>query len=236
MNASQRMTRNYSKWLRDRIRKLRKDTHFQNELDDVMTLRTGVWSEEYWRDQGWNKDNCEKEEATMRHALTQLACLSVSQNQGRPAILERVLASPTGKTWKALIDFPMRLETMAKEVAQFNAADPFFFARTPRWNVDRVQSANLRQGCEQLPSLMRSYANALKERNAATAKAAPRNGRFKALHDLSELVKFFTGAPRDKQVEQLQRAAALALGDPETADANAIAQVRYRRRKGSVSA
>jgi hypothetical protein len=201
-----------------------------------MDLRTGVWSDEYWRDQGWNEEDCKKEEARLRDELTRRACLSVSPNQGRPAILERVLASPAGKTLKVLNDFPRQLETMADEVERNNTADPLFFARTAQWNVDRDKSAKLRQSCEQLPNLMRSYANALRERNAATAKAAPRDGRFKALHDLSELVKVLTGTACDKQVEQLLRAAALAFGERDRSDATNIAQMRYRRRKGRVQA
>ena len=41
------------------------------------------------------------------------ACRAVSPHQGRPALLDSYWARGTGKTWKALREFPSRLEKIA---------------------------------------------------------------------------------------------------------------------------
>jgi hypothetical protein len=231
VSASQQSTRISVKWFRKRFHRLEKNPAFQQEVDAIIAFRTGVWQKDSLRDQGWTKGEIEAEEVHWREGLTRLACLSVSPHQGRPAILERVGASKSGKTWKALLEFPDRLEKMADEVGRINAADPLFFARTPRWNVDRCDSAKLRHDCERLPNLMRSYANALRERNAAVATASPRDGRFAAVFNLSELVKTLTGAYHDSVVQRLLGVAAHELDEQIEFDAVSIAQLRYRRRK-----
>src|SRR5215468_3511667 len=55
--------------------------------------------------------------------LITFACMAVSPHQGRPAFLDRYWARGTGKTWKALREFPNRLEKIADEVKVINKAD-----------------------------------------------------------------------------------------------------------------
>jgi hypothetical protein len=217
-------------WFRKRIHRLRENAEFKCEVDAIIALRTGVWREQYWWEQGWKKEDWEKEEIHLRDELTHFACLAVSPHQGRPAILERVWASKTGKPWKTLKDFPRQLEEMAEEVKRINRGDRLFFARRRHNDLDRREQQILGRNCRQLPDMMRSYAAALKERNAAVATATPRGGRFVAIRNLSEVVKLLTGTDHDKEVAHLLTVAARALREEYRFDALSIAQVRYRRK------
>jgi hypothetical protein len=57
--------------------------------------------------------------------LMTFACMAISQHQGRPALLDRYWARGTGKRWKALAEFPSRLEKIAEEVERINNADHY---------------------------------------------------------------------------------------------------------------
>ena len=214
MSESRRKINVSDEWFRIRVAKLCGDQKYQFRLKAITTEQTGAWA---------GRD-CTRE-------LTVLACSAVSPHQGRPATLERTWASKTGKTWKALRVFPERLREMADEVERINAGDPMFFARTRHWNVDRYESGKLRDACEQLPELMRSYAKALTDCNEFRVRVTPVSGRLKALLALSELVKYFTGAYRDKQVSELLNTAANVFEERVQFDALRIAQARSRDRK-----
>ena len=200
--------------LPNRIQLVSGKPEYQKKLRSIAALQTGPWEGQ----------DCSRE-------LTVYACLAVSSHQGRPETLERAWASNTSKSWKALREFPERLIRMADEVERINAGDPAVFARTPHWNVDRNESSNLREVCKQLPGSMRSYAKALRERNTYVARATPRNGRSKALFDLSEMVKIFTGKYLDRQVAELLNATAEVLEEDVQFDALSVAQARSRHRK-----
>ncbi len=214
MDASQRRTAINENWFRNRIQRVTGTREYQKKLRSITALQAGHWEEQ----------DCSRE-------LTVFACLAVSPYQGRPEVLERAWASKTGKAWKALREFPQQLMRMADDVERINAGDPRFFARTPHWNLNRHQSLKLKEDCEHLPDSMRSYAEALRERNAFVARVTPRNGRSKALIELSEMVKFLTGACHDRQVAELLNAAAAALGERAQFDALTIAQARSRHQK-----
>src|SRR5260370_7931904 len=61
--------------------------------------------------------------------LTTWACRAVSPHQGRPALLDSYWARGTGKTWKALREFPSRPEKIADEFNRLNNAHPPFHPR-----------------------------------------------------------------------------------------------------------
>lgn len=214
MSAPRRRSNNNDDSRGNRIERLSRAHEFQKKLCSITTLQAGHWEGQHYL-----------------RELTVLACRAVSPHQGRPEALERNWASNTGKPWKTLKEFPERLIRMADEVERINAGDPAFFARRPQWNVDRNESSNLREVCEQLPASMRSYAKALRERNSYVAKVTPRSGRLNALLDLSEIVKLLTGGYRDRQVAELLNAAADTLHERAQFDALNIAQARSRRRK-----
>jgi hypothetical protein len=163
--------------------------------------------------------------------LTTYACMAVSPHQGRPAFLNRYWARGTGKTWKALAEFPDRLEKIADDVKIINKADPHFYARRRGNDLSRFELLRLQENCMQLPLMIRDYAKALRERNAAVVAATPRSGRSNGLFQLTELVNWMSGAHHDKEVSELLNTVAIALGEHKQFDAIAVAQARSRRRK-----
>jgi hypothetical protein len=204
------------------MHRLRQNREFGQRLKAITALHNGVWQQQ----------DCSNE-------LTGLVCLAVSPHQGRPAILERVWASQTGKTWKALKEFPKRLEDMAEEVARINTSDRLFFARRRRNDLDRGDLEKLGRICRQLPDMMRSYAAALRERNATVETASPLDGGSAALLDLSETVNLFTGSYHDKDVAELLNTADLALnpGDQTSGErfgAQTLLDLRYRQKQKAI--
>lgn len=164
--------------------------------------------------------------------LTTWACMAFSPHQGRPAFLDEYWARGTGKTWKVLKEFPERLERIADEVERFNGADPHFFARRKGSNdLSRSALVRLQKNCMQLPTMIRDYAKALRERNAAVAAATPRSGSSNALIQLTETVKFMTGNYHDREVSEFLNTVADMLDGSKQFDAISIAQVRSRRKK-----
>jgi hypothetical protein len=214
VKASKRNPGPPDEWFRQKIHLLRQNPEVGNRLEEITARQNGTW-------QG---QDCS-------HELITLACLAVSRHQGRPAVLEKVWAAKTGKTWKALRQFPQQLIRMADEVERINDGDPVFFARTPEWNVDRHKSCKLSEDCEQLPGILRAYAKALSERNAFVVRATPRKGSLKALLDLSDMVKLLTGSYHDREVAELLNVAADVCNEGQQFDALSVAQSRSRRRK-----
>ncbi len=163
--------------------------------------------------------------------LTTWACRAVSPHQGRPALLDSYWARGTGKTWKALREFPSRLEKIADEVKRINNADRSFYARRRGRDLGRFELQRLQEQCMQLPFVMRDYAEALRERNAAVSVATPRSGSSEMVFQLSEAMKFLTGTYHDQEVSELLNAVANALGEEKQFDAISVAQARSRRRR-----
>lgn len=163
--------------------------------------------------------------------LTTYACMAVSPHQGRPEFLSRYWARGTGKTWKALAEFPDRLEKIADDVKIINRADLHFYARRRGNDLSRFELLRLQENCMQLPLMIRDYAKALRERNAAVAAATPRSGRSNGLFQLTEHVNWMSGAYHDKEVSELLNTVSIALGEQKQFDAIAIAQARARFKK-----
>jgi hypothetical protein len=157
--------------------------------------------------------------------------MAVSPHQGRPAFLDRYWARGTGKTWKALREFPNRLETLADEVERINRADHLFFARRRGKDLSRFELQRLQQNCIQVPTMIRIYAEALRERNATVSVATPPSGRSEGLFQFTELVKWLSGVYHDQQISELLNTVAVALGERKQFDAITVAQARFRRQK-----
>jgi len=162
--------------------------------------------------------------------LTTFACMAVSPHQGRPALLNYHWARRTGKTWKALAEFPKRLERLADDVERINKADRLFYVRRRGNDLNRFELQRLQENCMQLPTMIRIYAEALRERNATVSEATPRSGRSEGLFQLTELVKWLSGAYHDQEVSELLNTVANALGEEKQFDAINVAQARSRRR------
>ena len=163
--------------------------------------------------------------------LITFACMAVSPHQGRPLFLDRYWARGTGKTWKALREFPNRLEKTADEVKCINKADPLFYARRRGKDLSRFELLRLQEQCMQLPVMMGIYADALRERNAAVSAATPRRGSANGLFQLSKTVNFLSGAYHDPEVSELLNTVANALGEEKQFDAISVAQARARFKK-----
>ena len=167
--------------------------------------------------------------------LATFACLAVCCNRGaQRKAWEKVWPMDTGKTWKALREFPGRLQGMAKEVEQV-IASPIFAAATFT-KEKTVMGEMVRKHLHLLPGTMRLCAMALEAYIVrvpdltAEAFSAPRGGN-EALLKLSEVAEMATGKWHDREVAEVLNAAARALGKEREFDALTIAQARSRRRK-----
>lgn len=153
--------------------------------------------------------------------LTYLAWMTVvsskatsnDQRRTKRISLEESWAAKTGKTWKALREFPKRIEGMASEIERMNA-NPFF-------------------RLEGLPTVMRREAEHLEERLRTLpnlhAEAFP---RVSPLDGLRGLVESWTGQPHAELVAELHHAANAALGAQERQFSEAaVYQARYRAKK-----
>jgi len=167
-------------------------------------------------------------------ALTALACVAVYPSGVSRKRWETVWALNTGKTWKALTEFPDRMCRMADEVKRVNESSTFSPAQFA--NARTAVAEIARQRFHELPGVLRLYAQELRRHIARvprmTAKAFPPSprGHSPALLYLSLSVLGLTGKPRDRMVADLLNAAALALGEKSEFDALTIAQLRSRRR------
>jgi hypothetical protein len=145
---------------------------------------------------------------------------------------EKLWLLGTGKTWKALKEFPGRLRSMAKEVEQINAS--LIFSPANFANVDTRVAAIIRKRLNLLPSIMRFYAAGLESHIVRIPKQfAESFPRFPKEHSpwlvkLSHLVKLITGKWHDREVAELLNTAAIALGEKAQYDALTVAQARSR--------
>jgi hypothetical protein len=168
-------------------------------------------------------------------ALAAIACLAVSTTRGRRESWQKLWTLETGKMWKALKEFPKRLQKMAEEVERVNAS--FFFSPAQFANAKTLEAEIARKRFNQLPGIMRVYAAALGAHVArvprlhAISFPPPPRGPSRRLLYLSYTVRLLTGKYRDGQVAELLNAAATALDEKSQFDALTIAQARSRWKK-----
>ncbi len=156
---------------------------------------------------------------------------------------ERRWARDTGKSWKALAEFPARLRRMAEDVKGLSGSPFFDPMRTATTVLPDTDWDFARQGLYMLPFCLEAYSNWLDERVKHVSaymryfyRRTPR-GRLSAftLH-VSEQVKLLTGRLHDPEVAELLNAADLVL-NPEIAktgprfDEQSIALLRYREKR-----
>jgi hypothetical protein len=165
--------------------------------------------------------------------LTTLACAVVfSDRLSRKESLDAMAVEETGKTWKALREFPDRIEGIARAMEKVNAGD--LFAPEKQINAEATDAERFRRCFRDLPNMLRLWAKALKERmkhirrldSAVFGDSNPRAY-------LQFLIKESTGKPNDQLVANLLNAAAGALGKSYGLDATSLAKARFRRRKSS---
>jgi hypothetical protein len=214
MASSRDTTRGSTEWIRKKVDQLLRDPEFLRRLNAITALQD---KRRYAFD--------------LSRELTTYACTAVSSHQGRPAFLNHYWARGTGKTWKSLAEFPNRLQRLADEVKCINKADRLFYARRRGRDLSRFELQRLEQECIQLPTMLRVYAEALRERNATVTTATPRSGSSEGLFQLSSLVRFLSGAYHDQQLAELLNTVAHVLGEQKQFDAISVAQARSRHRK-----
>src|SRR5262249_14942373 len=131
------------KWLVERVNCARKSQRFENALAAI----AGNQSKQV-RERGMD----------LAGPLAALACLAVSaKRSGRRESFEKLAAVETGKTWKALSEFPERLRRIAKEVEQVNAS-PFF---APATYITTAKGKIYKERFEQLPGILSYYATGI---------------------------------------------------------------------------
>jgi hypothetical protein len=173
--------------------------------------------------------------------LTAFVCLAVSPRGQYRRSWEKLWTLETGKTWKALKDFPRRLENMADEVERVNSS--FFFSPAQIANAKTLKAEFARKHFNQLPGILHVYAAALEahiertpDLTARIFPQSPGGGPSQWVLLLSYTVKQATGKWRDREVAELLNAGARVLGEvrPEQEDrfdALTIAQARARFKK-----
>lgn len=164
--------------------------------------------------------------------LTTLACATVfSGHLSRKTSLNSVAVEETGKTWKAVGEFPNRVEAIAREMEKVNGG---LLAPENQINAKAPDAERFRQSFRDLPSMLRVWAKALRERIKAIRRLdAAVFGDSNPRDYLQFLVKNSTGKPNDRLVANLLNAAAGMLGKPDGFDSTSLAKARLRRRRKS---
>jgi hypothetical protein len=203
-----------SSWFREQVDRLGKDGAFVRSLRTLTDEIKGVPAEE------------------SSYFLTTYACAAVIS--GRVALnrkaREETWADETGKTWKALKEFPERIERIACEMERINQHP--LLAPEKSVNEKGRDAKIARQSFRDLPSIMRLFAKALNGRILLMPKLhADVFPADSGIHYLQLAVRSWTGKPHDRKVAELLNAAAVALDQKAAFDAITLAQMRYRKRK-----
>ena len=166
--------------------------------------------------------------------LTTYACAAVVSDRSslNRKAREETWADETGKTWKALKEFPERIEKIAQEMERINQHS--LLAPEKSVNEKKRDAKIARQSFRELPSLMRLFAKALTGRIVNMPKlhayVFPSDS---ALQYLQVAVRSWTGKAHDREVAELVNAAAVALDKNFSTDATTLAQMRYRKKKNT---
>lgn len=210
-----------AKWLIERVDRAKREQRFENALSAITQHLS-----KQMRESGMD----------LTGPIAGFACLATSTGRsGGRKSFEKLAALGTGKTWKALAEFPERLRRIAKEVEQVNKS--LFFAPALYVNAKTTQAEIVRKRFEQLPGIMSFYATGMEVHIARTPKLwaktfPPSQGRHSPwLLLLSYAVKLATGKWHDAEVAELLNATAVALDETREFDALTIAQARSRFKK-----
>lgn len=210
-----------AKWLIERVNRARQCQRFENALATITQNQS-----EQVRRRGMD----------LTGSLAAFACLEVSKKRGGgKKSFEKLGELGTGKTWKALTEFPERVRRMAREIGQINASP--LFAPPIFANADNLKAQRAREYFKMLPDIMLVYAGGLeahiKRVPGFLEKSLRRSsgGPSQWLLLLSYTVRVTTDKWRDKEVAELLNATAIALGEKREFDALTIAQARSRFKK-----
>lgn len=151
------------------------------------------------------------------------ACLAVLPVPHSRRWREEIWLKATGKSWKALTEFPRRLQKMAGEIESLNAN--FFSIPVACDNPTLVNFC-------QLPTVLRSYAEVLSHRTMRIPKGFLSPSRSRRLVELSHFARAMTGRYCDREIADLLNATAIAMGCVNLAgiDALDLAQARHHYR------
>jgi hypothetical protein len=150
-------------------------------------------------------------------------------------LMEKFWSHGTGKTWKSLCDFPMRLRRMAEEVKQVQAA-PHFAPDSSIYGQSPL-AKNIKHRIRELPLNLDVFAKHIEvilerlRKTHVSKSSLKRKFREPWASQLSELVNALTTGYRDKEVAELLNSAAAALNEDFAVDALALAQARSKRKK-----
>jgi hypothetical protein len=150
-------------------------------------------------------------------------------------LMEKFWSYGTGKTWKSLCDFPMRLRRMAEEVKQVQAA-PHFAPDSSIYGQSPL-AKNIKHRIRELPLNLDVFAKHIEvilerlRKTHVSKSSLKRKFREPWASQLSELVNALTTGYRDKEVAELLNSAAAALNEDFAVDALALAQARSKRKK-----
>jgi hypothetical protein len=151
------------------------------------------------------------------------ATVAVQRPKGR-VYWERFYTSSTGKSWKALTEFPERIRKMAKELDALRRS--------------RYFSAEEAENFSSLPSKLNDYADWIKsqlEKIPVRGDRARVRGQPGWKYHLSRRVKALTGRFYDIEVARLINAVNVALNGERASekgvDAQTLADVRSRHKR-----
>lgn len=180
------------------------------------------------------------DERDFRNKVALLASFAVAKRAKRQSF-EQLWAKNTGKTWKALSEFPDRLRNMAKEVERMNGSSFFSPNLLVADKVPKNAVQALVRQFSDLPDTLCYYANGVE----ATAQELPaetskhywrRPGHSPWIDELSQLVNGVTGHYHDPELAELLNAARAVLS-PDKRDVNkgydaqTLADNRSRRKR-----
>jgi hypothetical protein len=190
---------------------------------------------------GEERRDCERILSSLLDFVIFVTAVGVTKSANRGTD-ERLWSVGTGKTWKALTEFPRRLSNMAREIEQLNESPMFcperaINAKTPSASYARIQFSRL-------PATLRMYGMWVE---VWTRKipivmgellGRPSRGKSETLVFLSYLIALVTGRLNDNDTAELLNAADLVL-NPETDKGEprfhpqTLADLRSRRKRGS---
>jgi hypothetical protein len=221
LDARDYLSGHAAKWLIEKVNRARQCQRVKNALAAITQNQS---------------EQARKRGMDLAGSLAAFACLEVSNKRGGgKKSFEKLAALGTGKTWKALAEFPERVRRMAREVEQVNASPRFappIFA-----NADNLKAQRARKYFNMLPGIMLVYAGGLeahiKRVPGFFEESFPRSsgGPSQWLLLLSYTVRVATDKWRDREVAELLSATAIALGKNREFDAQTIAQARSRLKK-----
>jgi hypothetical protein len=168
------------------------------------------------------------------------AALAVVSGGSRKETWGKFWSAGTGKTWKALREYPRRLREMAKEVESIN--DSPFFSPERSITSKTPLAVHWKRQLLRLPAALRRYAEWLEswaERIPALQEQyshRSRRGHSPSLGYLSTLAKVMTGRYCDSEVSEVLNAADLVLnpGKPKSGlrfCPQTMADLRARQKK-----